>query len=52
MTANGRQTSDHAINDYGASINSPGRVLRINEMLSEGVNSGKKFTLADMGAIQ
>jgi len=52
MTANGRQTSDHAINDYGAASNSPGRTLRIDEILREGVASGKKFTLADMGAIQ
>ena len=35
LTANGRQTSDHALNDYGAFPNSPGRVLRIDEMLSQ-----------------
>jgi len=51
MTANGRQTSDHAINDYGASSNSPGRTLRIDELLKEGVASGKKYTIADIAAI-
>lgn len=52
MTANGRQTSDNAINDYGVGTNSPGRTLRIDELLRQGVASGKKFTLDDMGAIQ
>lgn len=52
MTANGRQTSDHAKHDYGASANSTGRTLRIDEMLREGTTSGKKYTLADVGAIQ
>ena len=51
QTSNGRQTSDHAVNDYGAASNSPPRTLRIDELLREGVSSGKKFTLADMGAI-
>ena len=52
MTANGRQTSDHAKNDYGATANSTGRTLRIDEILREGTTSGKKFTLASVGAIQ
>ena len=52
VTANGRQTSDHAVNDIGATTNCPGRVLRIDEVLREGIASGKKFTLADMGALQ
>ena len=51
MTANNRQSSDHARNDYTANSNSPGRALRLDELLKEGVESGKKFTLADMGAI-
>ena len=51
MTANGRQTSDFAIDDYGAQINNPGRVLRIDEMLKELTTSGKKVTLADLGKI-
>lgn len=52
VTANGRQTSDNAINDYGASINSHARVVRIDEILREGIAAGKKFTIEDMGAIQ
>ncbi len=52
MTANGRQTSDNAINDYGASSNSPGRTLRIDEILKEATEAGKKLSLADLGAIQ
>ena len=51
-SANNRQTSDHSISDIGASINSPGRILRIDEILSEGIASGKKFKLEDMAAIQ
>ena len=52
VTANNRQTSDHAKLDTGAAVNTLARSLRINEMISEGINSGKKLTLADMGAIQ
>ena len=52
MTANGRQTSDNALSDVGATTNSPGRTLRIDEILREGVAAGKKFTLEDLGAIQ
>ena len=52
MTANGRQTSDNARTDYGTTTNSPGRTLRVDEILREGVASGKKFTLDDMGAMQ
>ena len=37
VTANGRQTSDHAKLDLGASINSPARVLRIDEIIRNGV---------------
>ena len=51
-TANNRQTSDHAIHDFGASINSPGRILRIDEVLREGIANGKKFKIQDMGALQ
>ena len=51
-TANNRQTSDHAISDIGACINSPGRILRIDEILREGIASGKKFKLEDLAAIQ
>ena len=35
VTANGRQTSDNALNDYGVTMNCPGRTLRIDEMLRE-----------------
>ena len=52
MTANGRQTSDNVIADYTATMNSPARLLRIDEYLGELVNSGKKMTLADVGALQ
>lgn len=52
VTTNNRQTSDHAKLDLGASQNSPARVLRIDEILRQGIESGKKFTLAEMGAIQ
>ena len=51
-TANNPQTTDNATTDIGAAANSPGRILRIDEMLREGIASGKKFTLEDMGAIQ
>ena len=52
MTANGRQTSDYAINDYGATINTPGRVLRITERMQELVSSGKKVILSDLADLQ
>lgn len=52
QTANGKQTSGNAINDYGAGVNSPARSLRIDEVLREKIASGKKITLADMGALQ
>ena len=52
VSANGRQTSDHAMNDLGATVNCPARTLRIDEMLREGIAVGKKFTLEDMAAIQ
>lgn len=51
LTANGRQTSDFAIDDYGAQINNPGRVLRIDEMLKDLTTRDKKVTLADLGKI-
>lgn len=51
-TANGRMTSDHVVHDIGAHVNCPVRILRIDELLRDGIASGKKFTLADMGAIQ
>ena len=52
VSANGRQTSDHAMNDLGATVNCPARTLRIDEILREGIADGKKFTLEDMAAIQ
>mmetsp|Transcript_10709 Transcript_10709/g.13346 ORF Transcript_10709/g.13346 Transcript_10709/m.13346 type:complete len:109 (+) Transcript_10709:1708-2034(+) len=52
VTANGRQTTDNAINDFGAQINDPGRVLRIDEILKTATENGKKLSLADLGAIQ
>lgn len=52
MTANGRQTSDNAIDDYGASQNSPARALRVDEILREGIAAGKKFNIADMAEMQ
>lgn len=52
VTANGRQTSDHAKHDYGAGMSSTPRHVRIDEIISTGIASGKKFTLEDMGAIQ
>ena len=52
VTANGRQTSDHAKHDYGAGMSSTPRHVRIDEIISSGIASGKKFTLEDMGAIQ
>lgn len=52
VTANGRQTSDNAINDYGAMTNNPGRYLRLDEMLRDKTTSGEKISLADMSSIQ
>lgn len=46
------QTSDHAVNDYSASMNSPARTLRIDAVLREKIASGKKLTLAEMGELQ
>lgn len=51
-TANGRQTSDNAINDYGAVVNCPSRIVRINELLSEMISSGKKITSDDMISVK
>lgn len=52
VSANNRQTTDNALNDYGATVNSPGRSIRIDEMLKEWTTSGKKMSLADLGAVQ
>ena len=52
MSANGRQTSDNVVFDYGATVNCPARVVRITELLREATESGKKLSLADLGAMQ
>ena len=52
MTANNRQTSDNAKNDYGAGSMSTARSIRISEMIEDGIRSGKKLTFEDMSAIQ
>ena len=46
------QTSEHAINDYSASMNSPARTIRIDHVLREKIASGKKLTLGDLGDLQ
>ena len=46
-SANGRQASDHAINDYGASINCHARQVRLDQMLAEKIASGEKFSYQD-----
>lgn len=50
--ANNRQASDHASNDFGATQMSPGRSIRIDELIREGIMNGKKFTAEDMIAQQ
>ena len=43
-SANGRQTSDHALKDYGSTINIPMRHYKIDQVLKERLDSGEKFT--------
>ena len=50
--ANNRQAPDHASTDIGATIMSTGRSVRIDELIREGIDSGKKFTHQDMIDIQ
>ena len=50
--ANNRQVPDNAKKDYGATIMSTGRSVRIDEMIREKIASGQKFTAEDMIAIQ
>ena len=52
VTANHRQTTDNAINDYGAIAMPTSRALRITEMIEGGIKAGKKFDLDDMAEIQ
>ena len=49
--ANNRQAPDNASKDYGATQMSTGRSVRIDEMIRQGIESGKKFTADDMIAI-
>jgi len=42
---------DNVKYDHGASIMSTPRQQRIVEMIEEGIKSGKKFTIDDMGAM-
>ena len=49
--ANNRQAPDNASKDYGATQMSTGRSVRIDEMIRQGIDSGKKFTADDMIAI-
>ena len=50
-TANNRQTSDNALNDYGSGLFSTARALRIDELIQEGIQAGRKFTVEDMKEI-
>ena len=52
VTANNRQVSDNAVNDFGATSTSTGRAQRIDEMIQEHIDAGKKFTTEDMSRIQ
>mmetsp|Transcript_34881 Transcript_34881/g.45925 ORF Transcript_34881/g.45925 Transcript_34881/m.45925 type:complete len:102 (-) Transcript_34881:1015-1320(-) len=49
--ANNRQWPDNASKDYGATIMTTGRAVRIDELIREKIASGKKFTADDMIAI-
>ena len=50
--ANNRQWPDSAKKDYGATIMSTGRSVRIDELIREKIESGQKFKADDMIAIQ
>ena len=46
-SANGRQTSDHALTDYGSTINTHARQRKIDRVLKKKTESGEKFTYQD-----
>ena len=52
MTANHRQTTDYATNDYGAIAMPTSRALRITEMIQANIKAGIKFDLDEMAKIQ
>lgn len=52
QTANQRIVPENSRFDIGASLMNTGRALRVNEIISEGIKEGKKFTVEDMVDIQ
>lgn len=48
VSANNRHTSEHAKTDYGSTLMSTARAVRIDEMLQQKIDSGKKMTSEDM----
>lgn len=52
MSANNRQSPDHAHNDSGASQMSTSRSQRIDEVLRTKIESGEKFSFEDMQSLQ
>lgn len=52
VTANNRQSPEHASNDSGAGPIIPARAIRIDEIIRTGIKEGKKFTAQDMVDIQ
>ena len=50
--ANNRQWPDSAKKDYGATIMSTGRSVRIDELIRDKIESGQKFKADDMISIQ
>lgn len=52
MTANNRQSPDHAHNDSGASQMSTSRSQRIDEVLRTKIESAEKFSFEDMQSLQ
>ena len=52
VSANGLVTTEHATSEVGISMGPTLRHVRMNELISEQIASGKKFTLNDVQAIQ
>lgn len=52
MTANQRIVPENSKFDVGATMISTPRSIRLNELISEGIKSGKKFDEKDMIAMQ
>ena len=52
MTANNRVVPENSKFDYGASFVSTSRFLRIDEVIREKLDAGKKLDVEDMMSLQ